>query len=79
MPVYSQYFLDAGLHPEMIHRIASVAANMLTIVPQGGAVLTFLALTKLNHKNGFIDLFIVVLVGSIIAQIIIITTGTLIY
>lgn len=79
MPAYSQYFLEAGMHPEMIHRVAAVAANILTIVPQGGAVLTFLAIAKLNHKNGFKDLAIVVLVGSIVAQIIIIATGALIY
>lgn len=79
MPAYAEYFLATGLHPEMIHRIASVAANILTIVPQGGAVLIFLGLTGLNHKNGYLQGLIITFVGAIIAILVIIVSGQFIY
>ena len=79
LPTYGQHFVDAGMHPEMVHRIASVAANILTDVPHGGAVITFLTLTKLNYKNGFKDLFTVVTVGAIISVIVIIASGAIFY
>lgn len=50
MPNFAQYYLDQGLNPEMIHRVATIASNIFTIVPQSGVFLTFLALTGLNHK-----------------------------
>jgi H+/gluconate symporter-like permease len=59
----------------MIHRVAAVASNILTIVPQSGVFLTFLALTGLNHKNAFKQTFITVSVGTLIAEVIIIVTG----
>lgn len=79
MPNFAQYYLDAGIHPEMIHRVAAVASNILTIVPQSGVLLTFLSLTGLNHKNGFKHTFITVFGGSFIAEIIIIIVGAFIY
>lgn len=79
MPNFAQHYLDAGLNPELIHRVADIASNILTIVPQSGVVLTFLALTGLNHKNGFKETFIVVSFGSLIAEIIVISLGLIIY
>ncbi|HEL1048988.1 TPA: GntP family permease, partial [Streptococcus equi subsp. zooepidemicus] len=60
MPNFAQYYLDAGVSPEIIHRVGAVASNILTIVPQSGVFLTFLSLTGLNHKNGFKQTFITV-------------------
>ena len=79
MPQYAQHYLNAGLHPELVHRIAAVGTNILTIVPQSGVLLTFLSLTGLTHKNGFKETFITVSVGSLIAMIIIITLGLVVY
>lgn len=79
MPNFAQYYLDTGLNPELIHRVADIASNILTIVPQSGVLLTFLALTGLNHKNGFKETFITVAGGSLIAEIIVIVLGLMIY
>lgn len=72
MPNFAQYYLDQGLNPEMIHRVATIASNIFTIVPQSGVFLTFLALTGLNHKNAFKETFITVSVSTFIAQVIVI-------
>lgn len=79
MPNFSEYYLSTGLNPEMIHRVAAVASNILTIVPQSGVLLTFLSLTGLNHKTGFKQAFTTVLLGTLIAEIIIIIVGSLMY
>ncbi len=72
MPNFAQYYLDQGLNPEMIHRVATIASNIFTIVPQSGVFLTFLALTGLNRKNAFKETFITVSVSTFIAQVIMI-------
>ncbi|AUA37922.1 permease [Clostridioides difficile] len=79
MPNFADYYLSTGLNPELIHRVATIASNILTIVPQSGVFLTFLSLSKLTHKTGFKETFIVVAVGSLIAEIIVITLGLLMY
>ncbi|HEL1111277.1 GntP family permease [Streptococcus equi subsp. zooepidemicus] len=75
MPNFAQYYLDAGVSPEIIHRVAAVASNILTIVPQSGVFLTFLSLTGLSHKNGFKQTFITVFGSTLVAESIIILTG----
>lgn len=75
MPNFAQYYLDTGLNPELIHRVAAIASNITALVPQSGVLLTFLALTKLNHKNGFKETFIVVSVSCLISVAIVITSG----
>lgn len=79
MPNFAEAYLEAGLHPEMIHRVAAVASNITTVVPQGGAFITFLTLTGLNYKNGFKDTFITVFGSCLVAQIIIIIVGSIMY
>ncbi|MNI91755.1 hypothetical protein D3C73_1494660 [compost metagenome] len=75
MPNFTDFYLNAGIHPELIHRVAAIASNITTLVPQSGVLLTFLALTKLNHKNGFKEAFITVTVGCAIAVVIVIVLG----
>ncbi|MDT2659260.1 GntP family permease [Enterococcus hulanensis] len=79
MPNFAEYYLSLGVNPEMLHRVAAVSANITTIVPQGGAYLTFLAISGLKFKNSFKDTFIVVSIGSIISNVIIIIVGAFLY
>ncbi|MGT2844630.1 GntP family permease [Streptococcus hongkongensis] len=77
MPNFAQYYLDSGADPELIHRVATIASNIFTIVPQSGVFLTFLALTGLNHKNAFKETFITVSVSTFLAEIVIILASYL--
>ncbi|AXY25013.1 hypothetical protein CL176_02655 [Suicoccus acidiformans] len=79
MPAFADHYLSIGIHPELIHRVATTGSNILTIVPQSGVVLTFLSLTGLTYKNGFKESFITVFGGTLIAQIVIIISGSLLY
>ena len=79
IPNFAQHYLDAGLHPELIHRVSSVAAGVLTAVPQSGALITFWALTGLTLKNSYKFGFIIVGVGSFISLVIVIALGLMMY
>lgn len=79
MPTYAEHYLAAGLAPELIHRVAAIGSNILTVPPHGGAMITFLSIAGLNHKNGFKEGFFIVTGSAIVAQIIMIITGTLMY
>ncbi|MFD2727845.1 GntP family permease [Enterococcus camelliae] len=72
MPNYAEYYLHSGLDKEMIHRIATIGSNILTIVPQSGVFITFIGLTKLTPKTGFKESFITVFVGSLLAEIVVV-------
>lgn len=79
MPTYAEHYLAAGLAPELIHRVAAIGSNILTVPPHGGAMITFLAISGLNHKNGFKEGFIIVTGAAIVAQIIMIVVGGIMY
>lgn len=79
MPNFADYYLSTGLNPELIHRVAAIASNILTIVPQSGVLITFLSISKLTHKTGFKETFITVAGGSFISLIIVISLGLVMY
>ncbi len=66
----------AGISPELLHRVASMAAGGLDTLPHNGAVITLLAITKLTHKDSYADIFMVAVVFPIVATITIITLGS---
>lgn len=72
MPNYADYYLKLGLDPEMIHRIAAIGSNILTIVPQSGVFITFIGLSKLSPKQGFKDSFVTVSVSTLLAEVVVV-------
>lgn len=79
MPAYAEHYLAAGLAPELIHRVAAIGSNILTVPPHGGAMITFLSIAGLNHKNGFKEGFIIVTGSAIVAQTIMVVVGGLMF
>lgn len=79
MPTYAEHYLAAGLAPELIHRVAAIGSNILTVPPHGGAMITFLSIAGLNHKNGFKEGFFIVTGSAIVAQTIMIIVGSIMY
>ncbi|MBF7025633.1 hypothetical protein [Staphylococcus kloosii] len=61
-----------GVDPELIHRVATMSSSIFTVMPHTGVVLTFFALTGLNHKNGFKYLFITNTGANLLALIVVI-------
>ena len=68
---------EAGISPELLHRVTSVATGGLDALPHNGAVITLLSICKLTHRHSYLDIFMVAVAGPIIALVILITLGTI--
>ncbi len=47
----------AGISPEVLHRVASIASGGMDTLPHNGAVITLLAVTGLTHRQSYSDIF----------------------
>lgn len=74
---YLKMAVDAGIDPELMHRVAVMAAGGLDTLPHSGAVITLLAICGLTHKQSYLNLAMVTMVIPIIATILVITLGTM--
>jgi H+/gluconate symporter-like permease len=76
---FAKNYLALGIDPEVIHRVAAIASSTFTVMPHGGVVLTFFALTGLNHKNGFKYQFVSMTGANLFALIAVLIAAILIY
>lgn len=67
----------AGIDPELMHRVASLAAGGMDTLPHSGAVITLLAICGLTHRQSYANVAMVTIVLPIVALISVITLGTL--
>ncbi len=67
----------AGISPELLHRVASMAAGAFDTLPHNGAVITLLAITNLTHQKSYADIFAVAVVVPACATVVVITLGSL--
>ncbi|WP_201615784.1 GntP family permease [Psychrobacter urativorans] len=74
---YLRMAVDAGIDPELMHRVAVMAAGGLDTLPHSGAVITLLAICGLTHKQSYLNLAMVTIAIPLIAAAAVITLGTL--
>jgi H+/gluconate symporter-like permease len=55
----------AGIPPEVLHRIASMASGGMDTLPHNGAVITLLAVTGLTHRQSYRDIFAITCVKTL--------------
>ena len=60
-------YLASGIAPQVLHRVAAVAAGGLDSLPYNGATITVLALVSMTHKESYLDMFVVSVVIPLIA------------
>lgn len=68
---------QAGIDPQVLHRVAAVACGGLDTLPHNGAVITLLGITGLTHKESYINIGMCTVVIPLIASIAIIALGSL--
>lgn len=68
---------QAGISPELMHRVAVMAAGGFDTLPHCGAIITLLAICKLNHRQAYANIAMVTMIAPVIALITVITLGTL--
>ena len=77
---YLRMAVAAGIDPELMHRVAVMAAGGLDTLPHSGAVITLLAICGLTHKQSYLNIAMVTMVTMVIpltAVIAVIILGTL--
>lgn len=76
MEAFGQSYVNLGLDPQIIHRVSVMASAVFTVMPHSGAVLSFLALTGLNHKNGFKYIFTALAGANLLALVVVVILAT---
>ena len=66
-----------GINPELLHRVAVMAAGGLDTLPHSGAVITLFAICHLTHKQSYKDVAIVTMAIPLIAVTVVIALGTM--
>lgn len=77
-PTYMALAAEQGIDPGLLHRIAVIGAGTLDILPHNGAVITLLAVCGCTHKESYLDIVMVAIVGSIAALVTVIVLGSLV-
>ena len=74
---YLRMAVAAGIDPELMHRVAVMAAGGLDTLPHSGAVITLLAICGLTHKQSYLNVAMVTMVIPLIAVGAVIILGTI--
>jgi len=75
-PTYMRLAGEYGIDPALLHRVAVMSAGTLDSLPHNGAVVTLLAVCGVTHKQSYLDVFMVAIVGAVIALIAVILLGS---
>nr|WP_286130737.1 GntP family permease [Enhydrobacter aerosaccus] len=66
-----------GIDPELLHRVAVMAAGGLDTLPHSGAVITLFAICHLTHKQSYKDVAMLTMAIPLIAVTVVIALGTI--
>jgi H+/gluconate symporter-like permease len=75
-PTYMKLAAETGLDPALMHRIAVIGSGTLDSLPHNGAVVTLLAVCGTTHKESYLDIVMVGIVGPVIALVTVIALGS---
>lgn len=65
---YMQMAAQLGISPDILHRVAAIAAGSLDKLPHNGAVITLLVVSHCTHKESYRDIFVVSVLIPLIAM-----------
>jgi H+/gluconate symporter-like permease len=74
--IYMRLAAEHGIDPALMHRVAAIGSGTLDSLPHNGAVVTLLAVCGSTHGRSYRDVFMVAIVGAILALIAVILLGT---
>ena len=69
-------YMQTGLDPGLMHRVAVIGAGTLDSLPHNGAVVTLLAVCGSKHRESYRDIVMVAIVGPIVALAAVIALGS---
>lgn len=74
---YLRMAQEVGIDPELLHRVAVLAAGGFDTLPHCGAIITLLSICKLNHRQSYLNIAAVTMGAPFVALVTVITLGTL--
>jgi H+/gluconate symporter-like permease len=73
---YMRLAAELGINPALMHRVAVIGSGTLDSLPHNGAVVTLLAVCGSTHREAYFDLFMVAIVGALLALAAVIVLGS---
>jgi len=73
---YMRLAAEQGIDPGLLHRVAVIGSGTLDSLPHNGAVVTLLAVCGSTHRESYLDIVMVGIVGAIIALVVVIALGS---
>jgi len=73
---YMRIAAEQGIDPALMHRVAVIGSGTLDSLPHNGAVVTLLAVCGTTHRESYLDIVMVGIVGALIALVGVIVLGT---
>jgi H+/gluconate symporter-like permease len=74
---YLRLASEHGIDPALLHRVAVMSAGTLDSLPHNGAVVTLLAVCGVTHSDSYKDIFVVAIVGALLALAAVIVLGSI--
>src|SRR6478672_10344427 len=74
---YLRLAAEHGIDPALLHRVAVMSAGTLDSLPHNGAVVTLLAVCGVTHRDSYKDIFVVAIVGALLALAAVIVLGSI--
>jgi H+/gluconate symporter-like permease len=73
---YMRIAAEQGIDPALMHRVATIGSGTLDSLPHNGAVVTLLAVCGSTHRESYLDIVMVGIVGALIALVAVIALGS---
>ena len=73
---YMRLAAEQGIDPGLLHRVAVIGSGTLDSLPHNGAVVTLLAVCGSTHRESYLDIVMVAIVGALIALAAVIALGS---
>jgi H+/gluconate symporter-like permease len=79
LELFSKYFLELGIHPEVIHKMAIISASGFDTMPWNSLVVLFLTMAGLNYKSSYKHIFVTCVLMTVVIGLITVFLAGLMY
>lgn len=79
LELFSKYFLELGIHPEVIHKMAIISASGFDTMPWNSLVVLFLTMAGLNYKSSYKHIFVTCVLMTVAIGLITVFLAGLMY
>jgi H+/gluconate symporter-like permease len=74
---YMRLAAEHGIDPALLHRLTTISAGTLDALPHNGTVLTVLQVSRLTHKESYLDMVMTVVVSVILSYVAILVLASI--